>query len=273
MSNTSPIFLSDIWEPSPINDYKIHFARWNQHAQPLDVFVRDFGEWQTWQEYRAGRDDFNRARIFSLMQEYRSEDEWVFGGIWIVLDRLPDRYIVELADELRPLIGRLRLQSNYKDRATRCRMESYFDTFRVASIDRQRYSGRAFPGLASLTVSLAEFREIARRNQADWHGPLVNLKGVYLLRDRNEGKIYVGSAYGNEGIWSRWSAYADSGHGGNAGTVDRFGDDPIAYGIENVDMSLLEPILPSASNEEVFAREEHWKLALGSRDNGNLNRN
>lgn len=273
MINLDRIQLGEIWNPSPIDDYKIHFARSNGIAQPLDVFVSSFEEWRGWQEYRGARDDFNRPLIFSLIQDYRAVDEWLFGGIWKVTARRDDRYEVELADDLKSMIGRLRLHSNYRGRATRCLMESYFESFFVASLEREPFAGRSFPGLAALNVSLAEFRNIVLRHRPDWHGPLATLKGVYLLRDRSDGKLYVGSAYGDEGIWARWSAYAFSGHGGNAKTVDRFGDDPVRYGTDNIEMCLLEPMLPSASAEDVITRENYWKAALGSRQNGNLNSN
>ena len=58
------IFLHDIWPIKDLTDYKVHFARWNGEVQPLEVWARDKQEWQGWQEYRPGRDDFNRPHIF-----------------------------------------------------------------------------------------------------------------------------------------------------------------------------------------------------------------
>ncbi len=34
-----PILLKDIWPIENLADYKIHFARYNQHSQPLEVWV------------------------------------------------------------------------------------------------------------------------------------------------------------------------------------------------------------------------------------------
>jgi hypothetical protein len=65
-----PILLEDIWAIENLGDYKIHFARWNKRNQPLEVFARDRREWQGWQEYKPGRNDFNREFIFSLIQLY-----------------------------------------------------------------------------------------------------------------------------------------------------------------------------------------------------------
>ena len=40
------ILLKGIWPIEKLDDYKVHFARWNGSAQPLEVFVRDKAEWQ-----------------------------------------------------------------------------------------------------------------------------------------------------------------------------------------------------------------------------------
>ena len=70
------ISLQDIWEIERPIDYKVHFARWDGNDQPLEVFVRDREEWQRWQEYRPGRNDFNRPYIFSLAKFYHEPDTW-----------------------------------------------------------------------------------------------------------------------------------------------------------------------------------------------------
>lgn len=43
------------------------------------------------------------------------------------------------------------------------------------------------------------------------------MKGVYVIHDTETGEPYVGSAYGDTGIWQRWSNYALTLHGGNVG--------------------------------------------------------
>ena len=73
--------LSDLWQIDDQTDFKLHFARFNGENQPLDVWARDHSEWIRWQEYRPGRNDFNRRYIFSVMQFYHEPDIWLFGGI------------------------------------------------------------------------------------------------------------------------------------------------------------------------------------------------
>ena len=44
-----PILLKDVLPINNLADYKVHFAKWNQENQPLDVFVK------TGRNGRAGR--------------------------------------------------------------------------------------------------------------------------------------------------------------------------------------------------------------------------
>ncbi len=44
---------------------------------------------------------------------------------------------------------------------------------------------------------------------------LSSVNGVYLIQHQIDGQMYVGSAYGVDGIWGRWKTYAQTGHGGN----------------------------------------------------------
>ena len=136
-----PILLKDVWPIEDLADYKIHFARYNQHSQPLDVWVRSKKEWQGWQEYRPKVNHFNRPLIFSLMQFYHETDTWLFGGVFRVLRCYPKRYKVELTDLGEEFIGRLKIRSSYKTRATRVNMEPRYNQFEVQEILREPYSG------------------------------------------------------------------------------------------------------------------------------------
>ena len=68
-----------------------------------------------------------------------------------------------------------------------------------------------FPGFASFECNIEE----VERLPASWVDTLRNVKGVYLLVDRESGKQYVGSARGPDSLWGRWCDYARNGHGGD----------------------------------------------------------
>jgi len=272
-TKASVLHLSEIWKPDSLKRYKLHFARRNEEGiQPLDALASDFeGGWRSWQEWRPKRDDFNRDFILALAQDYRQPDRWLFGGIWQVRDRLPDRYEVELSEEMRPLIKRLWLRIDHRARATRCKLESYFDELVVDEVARWLYTARAFPGLQSLTVSFSELENIVKHGIATWREPLSAVHGIYLLRVEETNSNYVGAAYGGQGVWGRWMEYVMTGHGNNALTRKVFGSDPVAYARKNVSFTLLEPVLPAVSDREVIERERYWMNALGTRSLDNLN--
>ncbi len=141
MGDGEAILLKDIWPIKNPRDYKVHFGRWNGRHQPLDEWVKDRSRWVGWQEYRPNNNAFNRPYIFSLMRFYHEKDVWLFGGVFHVLARHQDRYDIELTELGRPFIGRLKLRSSYRSRATRVNFENHYDDLEVLEILCESYSG------------------------------------------------------------------------------------------------------------------------------------
>lgn len=155
--STGRILLRDIWPIENVDDYKVHFARWNSEIEPLDEWVRDQSAWQGWQEYYPNKNDFNRTFIFSLMKFYHEADTWLFGGIFRVIALHEDQnctngryYEVELTPALKAFIGRLKLHYSYRAKATRVNLKNRYDEFEVAEILREPYSGHNLPGKEGL---------------------------------------------------------------------------------------------------------------------------
>lgn len=267
------IKLSDIWAIDNPSAYKVHFARWNEINEPLEVFVRNRREWQGWQEYWPGRDDFNRPHIFSLMRFYHEPECWLFGGVWDVLVRHGDRYEVQASPVGKTFIGRLKLRTSYNSRPTRVNFENHYNGLEVVELLREPYSGRSFPGFEDIDLSFEELEALVRNQRPDWKAALESVKGVYLITDVATGKRYVGAAYGEAGIWSRWSQYASSGHGGNVELQQLAADPSLAYCRQNFRFALLEHRPRAAADELILSREAHWKRLLLTRGEGGLNHN
>ncbi len=275
--------LSDLWKPDQVRDYKAHFARWNQDEQPLNVLSRSIEDWKEWQEWYPNRNDFNRPYIFSLAQMPDAQDVWMFGGIWSVTG-LADRiqadgsirpyYNVELSDDLAALIGRMKLHRVHRKRTTRANLESHYSEFVVSEVLPDPYSGRPFPGFHLLHVSFEELEVLVDNARTDWATALSSIKGVYLITDVTSGRRYVGSASGNEGIWSRWVSYIRLGHGGNQGMEELLAGRGLEYCRKGFRFALLESLDVRTPDHEVIARENHWKDVLLTRDReSGLNRN
>ena len=270
------ILLKDFWKIANVKDYKVHFARFNGGEQPLDAWVSDRSKWVGWQEHRPRSNAFSRPYIFSLMNFHPDGDKsWLFGGVFRVVGRHADRYEVELTDQGEPYIGRLKLRSDYTNRATRVNFENHYAQgypLQVAALLDEPYSGQIFPGYEDIDLSFAELETLMRNERPDWKAALQNAKGVYLITDTSSRTPtrYVGSAYGEDGIWSRWRDYVETGHGGNAELKDLVGD--LDYCRANFRFALLEYLPSRTEDDTVIARETHWKNVLLTREHG-LNQN
>ena len=71
----------------------------------------------------------------------------LFGGVFHVLARHQDRYDIELTELSRPFIGRLKLRSSYRSRATRVNFENHYDDLEVLEILCESYSWMDVSGL------------------------------------------------------------------------------------------------------------------------------
>ncbi|WP_438443025.1 GIY-YIG nuclease family protein [Kluyvera georgiana] len=265
--------LNDILHIENGFDFKIHFAVYNYEEEPLDAFVRDKSEWQGWNEWRKGRNDFNRKYIFSLIKFHPQNNRWLFGGIFEVLERYDDGYKIKLVDEHSGLIGRLLIEHPGPGARGRSFLfENYFHQMKVAEIFESEYSGETFCGFDQVKHSFETLEHIIKKQKLDWKRALLNVKGVYLITDKSNGKVYVGSAYNGQGIWSRWETYVYTGHGWNEGIAELLNEVGIEYARKNFQFSILDFYSMRTDDQIILDREKHWKLVLCSREFG-YNRN
>ena len=264
--------LGEGFNPS---DYKLHCARRNTEGEdPLKVFARSWEEWVWWNKYRPGRDEFNRPRIFSVMQTEPRSDEWIFGGVFDVVGKDPEAapfdYEVELVrDFTEVLIGRLRVRFWPAARVTRPYMETYLPEIEVVEISPLPWSGMPFPGIDSINHSFSDLEVIVAANREDWRKVLDNMKGVYVWNDRLTGKGYIGSATSDTGaLWTRLCNYIDSGHAGNKRLLELIGANGREYLQQHFSYALLEYWPMRIDDQHVLARESYWKDVFGTREHG-----
>lgn len=263
------IFAKSIMPLDPMSDYKIHFAVWNKYEQPLDVFVRDPSDWAGWNAWRnpTEKDVFNRRYIFSLIRYYHRPDAWLFGGIFEVLERKPSKpYKIRLSEKYQEYIGRMVF--SHPGPGVRGRSflpESYFDALKVSQVFEMPYQGEAFPGYENIAHGFSQLESIIHQSKPDWKSALESVKGIYLITDKSNGKMYVGSAYGGAGIWSRWCSYIGTGHGWNDELTKLINETGIDYARTHFQLSVLESMTMKSDDQTVIAREKFWKRVLQSR--------
>lgn len=278
------IKVSDILKISPdeLSGYKLHLACYNGYDQPLDIYLNNWDGWLGWNEWRGGKNDFNRDYIFSLIQFYHEPNKWLFGGIFKVIERHEDwadtevGYKLELMDLHKDLIGRLVIDF-YRYQGMRGRaylLEGYYKDFLVSEILKKPYDGINFPGYENINIDFPELETVFKIQKNDWKGALENVKGVYLIIDKANGKKYIGSAYGDFGIWSRWAVYIGTGgHGFNDELTKLIKANGIEYARSNFKFSLLEYRSMKTDDSAIINRESFWKEVLLSRGDYGYNKN
>lgn len=271
------IELCDILPIRDEDDYKVHVASWNQHDHPLDVFVRSKAEWKSWNESKSKKDDFNRDYIFSLIEFYPEPNIWLFGGVFKVIKRAKktgdQSYKVRLTHQFKPMIGRLKISWKRSGRVRARLFETCIEEFEVSEILKKPYTGESFCGYENINHDFQKLESVFKQNKLDWKTALENVKGVYLIVDKSNGKKYVGSAYGGAGIWSRWSTYMSTGHGYTDELTKLIKAKGIKYARENFRLSLLEHRPMKTDDATIIDRENYWKEALLSRGQFGYNKN
>ena len=244
---------------------KIHLACWNGREHPIDEYYA--GRFKDWQE-KQGRRNFNCEHLIGLID--MGQGNWLFTGAYKVQGCKPRtdggfKYSTKLLPGQEGMIGRIIVHHQ----RTR---QSYIwyrpeISFPIVEIRHEKLTIEEFPGYNAVILSHSSLKIIIEQRIASWHGALANIKGIYLITDTTTGQHYVGKASGQSGIWQRWCAYAENGHGGNKelkAILRQTGKEHIA----NFQYSILEIADSHASDEDILARESYWMNALKSREFG-----
>jgi len=140
--------------------------------------------------------------------------------------------------------------------------ESVIDQCYVSQILPDTFDNDLFPGYEKVHIAWHELNRVIEKD--NWKTALQNQKGVYLVTDMSNWKMYVGSAYGEHMILGRWRAYMQNGHGGNIGlralTFDHIK--------ENFRYSILDIYKSTTNDQIILERESWWKEVLRSREFG-----
>lgn len=134
------------------------------------------------------------------------------------------------------------------------------DNFELVEILADNYDNDFFPGYDKVDVSWEELARVIVKDS--WKTALQNQKGVYLITDTNNGKRYVGSAYGEYMILGRWQNYIKTGHGNNMDLKSLSFD----YIKKNFRYTILEIFKSTVSDSDIIAREHWWMNILLTRD-------
>lgn len=119
-----------------------------------------------------------------------------------------------------------------------------------------------FVSYQDVMLSFEQLKEVI--NQKEWKDKLTAVKGIYCITDKSNGKLYIGSAYGEDGIWGRWNAYVRTGGCGGNNMLEDLVETNGNYA-RNFQWSILETLPLKMSDDEVIHYENIYKQKLCTR--------
>ncbi|MCG1191041.1 GIY-YIG nuclease family protein [Staphylococcus epidermidis] len=247
------LFKEDETEWEQINAWKTKHPNNNlNHADYLLAFA---------QYYPYGPEYF----IFGGLYKIKKIEPEVYDEVGYELTLMEDykEYRKRLIVKLKKSIGRDLYNRLYKNIQDTLEPEVY----EIAPNTKLGH----FPGYQNVTLSHPQMQQIISRNEPSWKQALMNVKGVYVITDLSNGKLYIGSASGNtDGIWQRWSDYANIENltGGNKLLNEIKLDKGKDYIINNFQYSILEIFDTKTKVDTIINRENYWKNVFCTRKHG-----
>lgn len=205
--------------------------------------------------------------VFSFVRIW--ENEWLFTSAAMIVEVPENTFAkVKIIDKYKPLFGRLVIElvkGNTFARYT-FNLSKYIEDSNVKEILPSLYGGENFLGYDKVRLSYKQLESIIKRGKHDWIAALENQKAVYLLTDKSNGKMYVGSATSDYGmLLQRWRNYIDNGHGGNKELIEVVNKKGFDYIKTNFHYSILENYNAKVDDHIILERESWWKETLQTR--------
>lgn len=140
--------------------------------------------------------------------------------------------------------------------------ETVINQCSISQILEDSFDNDLFPGYENVNLSWCDLNRVI--NKPAWKTALENQKGVYLITDKSNGKMYVGSASGSNMLHGRWLNYIHNGHGGNKQLKEL----DFNHMKNNFNYSILDIYKSTIDDGVILRREAWWKRTLLSRDFG-----
>lgn len=270
----SELFLTLLQHCMPELDLKkskLHLASFNQVEEPIDQFIA--GTFDQWQSYQNAK-NFSRQYLISLIQ-IPGTKRWLFAGVYDMLvaeARPADKktkweYSYRHLPGFEELEGRLILEYPRAGRQAYVYADKVLPEMHVHSLRARRLTVGDFPGFNAVDISHSTLKVVVKEQIESWRSALSSVAGVYLISDREHRMLYVGSATGDGGIWSRWETYARGGHGGNV-RLKKLENEKGSIFTNGFYFSILEIADKHTGEKQMLQLESEWKRRLLTRDAG-----
>jgi hypothetical protein len=264
------IKLNDILNLDNLDNVKIRFnlmfgGNWN----PIELFKNNemdrilgghYWNYDKMKAYKDGQITVGFIRINS------NEDLWLLFHIGRITTDLNVQngigYEYETLTEYEKFFGRIIVRFKNKSQNMVRKALSVIDDCEIAQILPDIFDNDIFPGYDKVNISWDELSRVITKES--WKTALENQKGVYLITDISNGKMYIGAAYGEKMILNRWKSYVENGNGGN----NQLKVLEFNHIKEHFRFSILDIFKSTTDNNIIIERENWWKETLLSRKFG-----
>lgn len=260
------ILLNDILKLDDLDNVKVRFnIMMDDNWSPIEIFKNSDtvsmlrGQYWNYSKKKS----FKEGQITLGFIRLQDKDLWLLFHIGRVTKDLNIfdgiGYEYETLTEYEKYFGRLIVKFKNKSQTMVRLANSVIDECEIEQILPDVFDNDIFPGYDKVNVSWSELSRVI--NKEGWKAALENQKGVYLITDSHSGKMYVGSAYGNDMLLGRWKSYIKTGHGGNV-ELKKLSSEYIQT---NFKYSILDIFKSTISDEQIIKRESWWKEVLLTR--------
>jgi hypothetical protein len=263
------ILLNELLQLENLNNVKVRFNLMFEDVwDPIEFYKN--GDFQTmlngqYHNYSKNK-SYKEGQINIGLVRLKEKDQWLLFHIGLVTKDLNKfngvGYEYQTLAQYEKYFGRLVLKYKNTSQNMVRLATSVMNQCEVHQILPDTFDNDLFPGYEKVNITWSELSRVITKET--WKTALENQKGVYLITDITNGKMYVGSAYGDNMILGRWKAYKKTGHGGNV-ELKKLSFD---YMKSNFKYSILDIFKSTTDDKTIIARESWWKEVLQSRQFG-----
>lgn len=240
----------DLWNESDPNNRDVSYSYWSHYGDQKNFAV--------------GQRSFGFVKI--------DKDRYLLTTVGDILE-VPEKDICKYREVRKydGFKGRLVIELHKGNTFSRYvfNLSKYINDIKVVEILPKDYEKISFNGLDNVHLKYSDLKLVLNNEKySDYRNALLSVKGVYCLTDSSTGKLYIGSAYGENGVAQRWNDYLNTKTGGNKGLIELYKKKGEKYFINNFLFTLIEFFGMNYDDKKIIEREQYWKEAFATRETG-----
>jgi len=261
------ILLNDLLQLSEaeIANAKIKFNMHNGDKSPLELYQECREELMSWQFWNGQKRSFYEGQLAIGLVRIHG-NQWLLFDISRITRDLEIQngvgYEYDRIDRYAKFFGRAIVEFKNRGQQNVRNASSVLHDCKVLKVLDSQFDKDVFPGYENVRLTWQEMVRVIEKDT--WRTALSNQKGVYLITDTENGKMYVGAAYGSTMLLGRWRQYA-TGHSGLNKQLIEIDKQHIE---KYFTYSILDIFKSTIEDEVIIQRESWWKRTLLTREFG-----